>query len=107
MRRLLLLAAPLAIVAASSAPRQAVGAAPRATPIVVELFTSEGCASCPPADALLQRLADTQPIAGAEVIALGHHVDYWDALGWRDRFSSAASTNRQQRYARVFNIDSI
>src|SRR5205823_1074647 len=63
--------------------------------------------SCPPADALLETLADAQPIAGAQVIALGHHVDYWDRLGWRDRFSSGASTSRQQRYAQIFNLDSI
>ena len=77
------------------------------TPVLVELFTSEGCSSCPPADALLRTLADTQPIAGAEIIALSQHVDYWDRLGWRDRFSSVALTNRQQQYGRAFNIDSI
>src|SRR5437660_2167157 len=77
------------------------------TPILVELFTSEGCSSCPPADALLRTLVETQPVAGAQVIGLGQHVDYWDRQGWRDRFSSAASTDRQQRYAHAFNIDSI
>ena len=81
--------------------------ASKSTPVLVELFTSEGCSSCPPADALLRTLADTQPIAGAEIIALSQHVDYWDQLGWRDRFSSAALTNRQQQYGRAFNIDSI
>jgi hypothetical protein len=96
---------PLVIVALVSPIVRGHAAAP--TPVLVELFTSEGCASCPAADALLQSLVDTQPIEGAQVIALGHHVDYWDQLGWRDRFSSGAATNRQQRYSQVFNIDSV
>jgi len=79
----------------------------RSTPVVVELFTSEGCSDCPPADAVLARLVADQPIAGAEVIALGEHVDYWDQLGWKDRFSSAALTNRQQIYGSHFNLDSV
>jgi hypothetical protein len=95
------------IVIAALALHGGAAASSSPTPIVVELFTSEGCSSCPPADALLQSLVDAQPIPGAQVIGLGHHVDYWDRLGWRDKFSSGASTNRQQRYAQVFNIDSI
>jgi hypothetical protein len=75
-------------------------------PIVIELFTSEGCSSCPPADTLLQRLVDAQ-IPNVNVIALGEHVDYWDHQGWKDRFSSAALTDRQRSYATRFNVDSI
>ena len=77
--------------------------ATRSGPVLVELFTSEGCSSCPPADALLQSLVEAQP----DIIALEQHVDYWDRLGWKDRFSSAALTSRQQQYGRAFNVESI
>ncbi len=73
------------------------------TPVLVELFTSEGCSSCPPADALLRDLVNKQPIAGVQVVAVGFHVDYWNYIGWTDRFSSRQFTQRQEKYGRRFN----
>lgn len=73
--------------------------------VVVELFTSEGCSSCPPADELLGRLGQDLSAKNIQVIPLGFHVDYWDGLGWKDRFSSANFTQRQERYAQALKVD--
>ena len=76
-----------------------------ATVAVVELYTSEGCNSCPPADHWLS--ATFNEASATQAVPLAYHVDYWDRLGWKDRFSSAAFTERQNRYAAAWKTDRI
>ena len=99
---LLLLTAVLALASAAGQTRP-----PASIPVIVELFTSEGCSSCPPADNLLSQIEKIQPFRGVEVIALGEHVDYWNQLGWPDRFASGMFTARQEDYGRSFGLDTV
>ncbi|MCA9437028.1 MAG: DUF1223 domain-containing protein, partial [Candidatus Omnitrophica bacterium] len=76
-------------------------------PVVLELFTSEGCSSCPPADKVLSEIAEKTPIDGVEIIPIGWHVDYWNKLGWTDRFSKEDFTRRQYAYAQSSKRESV
>lgn len=87
-------------------PSAHAGPAPR-TPVLVELFTSEGCSDCPPADALLARLDATQFVPGAEAIVLSEHVTYWNRQGWSDPFSLDSIDQRQKDYAYHFSISQV
>ena len=100
----LAVAAVVAAISATAllADRPAVARDPDARPTVVELFTSQGCHSCPPADAYLGVLSGRD-----DIIALAHHVDYWNYIGWKDPFSSPQATERQHSYARAMRKRSV
>jgi hypothetical protein len=80
---------------------------PRPKVILVELFTSEGCSSCPPADRLLREVDGTEPVAGQLIVGISEHVTYWNSLGWSDPFSSSTYTDRQNAYGARFGLDSV
>ena len=96
----------VAAVALGSTPTRAGDTAPPRF-AVVELFTSEGCSSCPPADKLLGDLASQARTEGRAIYFLAFHVDYWDQLGWKDPFSSASYSSRQSAYARAMHSQRI
>jgi hypothetical protein len=113
MRALLIISFAVATTAscgayAGSAAQPLEASADKHSTVLIELFTSEGCSSCPPADDVLSDLIRNQPIPNVTIVGFGEHVDYWDNLGWRDVFSAPAFTDRQSDYEKqVFRTGSI
>ena len=84
-----------------------VAQAPKPQVVLVELFTSEGCSSCPPADALLREINDTRSSSGQLIVGISEHVTYWNSLGWADPFSSSLFTERQNAYGSRLGLDGV
>jgi hypothetical protein len=99
--------AVLAFSAGAAGHSGAPGTAAPKTSVLVELYTSEGCSSCPPADAHLAKLLAEQPLADVEIVPLSLHVDSWDHQGWKDPFSSKAFTSRQSEYSKIFGAGKV
>ena len=105
MRALIIAVLVLVCAALVFRPEKSKAASPVHRAVLVELFTAEGCSSCPPADALLGHLRQDLARDGIEVIPLGFHVDYWNSLGWKDRFSSSEYTHRQEQYELTLGLE--
>lgn len=103
MKQWLLVLALMAPLLGATAPEEENG---YRAPVIVELFTSEGCSSCPPADEVLAHLTDLG-FEPEQVIPLAFHVDYWDNIGWTDPYSHSAWTTRQQKYGRLYRAEQI
>ena len=97
------LVAIIAVIVLFAPSSRAASPRPAASPVVVELFTSQSCSSCPPADELLTELARTRP----DILALDFHVTYWDRLGWKDPYSLPQATQRQRRYSELWGRDGV
>jgi hypothetical protein len=100
--RVVVLVAGAAAAIRAEAGAKSPGAASGGAPVMVELFSSEGCSSCPSAEKFLREYGARRPAGAAPVLALEYHVDYWDYLGWKDPFSRHEFTERQEAYARSF-----
>ena len=108
-KRLRLVTLALLVVTSQVAAQDLASAGHASVPkvVLVELFTSEGCSSCPPADALLKQVNGMKTASGQLIVGISEHVTYWNSLGWSDPFSSPVYTDRQNAYGTSFGLDSV